>query len=77
MPSPVVESRWSRLAASLDRAGAVMGLQMAIAVVAALFFALLLRLEYPTWSVFTVLMLLLAQYVGAVQQKAVFLDDQI
>ena len=72
MPSPVVESRWSRLAASLDRAGAVMGLQMAIAVVAALFFALLLRLEYPTWSVFTVLMLLLAQYVGAVQQKAVF-----
>ena len=49
-----------------------MGLQMAIAVVAALFFALLLRLEHPTWAVFTVLMLLLAQYVGAVQQKAVF-----
>lgn len=72
MPLTVVESRFSRLAASFDRAGAVMGLQMAIGVAAALFFALLLRLEYPTWAVFTVLMLLLAQYVGAVQQKAVF-----
>ena len=72
MASPVVDSRWSRLAASFDRAGAVMGLQMAIGVVVALFFALLLRLEYPTWAVFTVLMLLMAQYVGAVQQKAVF-----
>ena len=49
-----------------------MGLQMAIGVVAALFFALLLKLEYPTWAVFTVLMLLMAQYVGAIQQKAVF-----
>lgn len=45
---------------------------MAVGVVAALFFALVLRLEYPAWAVFTVLMLLLAQYVGAVQQKAVF-----
>lgn len=45
---------------------------MAVAVVVVLFLALVLRLEYPTWSVFTVLMLLLAQYVGAVQQKALF-----
>lgn len=45
---------------------------MAVGVVAVLFLALVLRLEYPTWAVFTVLMLLLAQYVGAVQQKALF-----
>lgn len=67
-----VSSRWSRWAPSFDRAGAVMGLQMAIGLVAVLFFALVLRLEHPTWSVFTVLMLLMARYVGAVQEKAVF-----
>jgi hypothetical protein len=55
----------------IDRDGAVVGLRMAIGIVAALFLALVLRLEYPSWAVFTVLMLLLAQYVGAVQQKAV------
>ncbi len=57
---------------SIDREGAAVGLRMAVGVVAALFLALVLRLEHPTWAVFTVLMLLLARYVGAVQQKAVF-----
>ncbi len=69
---PALSSRWSRWTPSFDRAAAVMGLQMAIGLVAVLFFALVLRLEHPTWSVFTVLMLLMARYVGAVQEKAVF-----
>lgn len=45
---------------------------MAVSVVAALFFALVLRLEYPGWAVFTVLMLSMARFVGAVQEKAAF-----
>ena len=45
---------------------------MAVSVVAALFFALVLRLEYPAWAVFTVLMVSMARFVGAVQEKAVF-----
>ncbi len=43
---------------------------MAISVVVVLFLALVIRLEYPTWAVFTVLMLSMANYVGAVQEKA-------
>jgi len=44
---------------------------MALAGMAAFFFAQVLRLEFPAWSVFTVIMVLLAQYVGAIQEKAV------
>ncbi len=58
---------WARR--NVDADGAAMGLQMLIAVIAALFLALLLRLEYPAWAVFTVLMLGMAQYVGAIQEK--------
>lgn len=56
----------------LDAGAAALGLQMAIAGTAAFYFSLLLRLEFPSWSVFTVIMLLSAQYVGAIQEKAVF-----
>lgn len=45
---------------------------MALAGLGAFFFAQWLRLEFPSWSVFTVIMLLLAQYVGAIREKAVF-----
>ena len=45
---------------------------MAVSVVVALFFALVLRLDYPGWAVFTVLMLSMARFVGAVQEKAAF-----
>jgi hypothetical protein len=61
-----------RLRGSVDWEAAAMGLEMVIGVLAALYIALLLKLEFPGWAVFTVLMLLLAQYVGAVQQKALF-----
>ena len=57
---------------AVDREGVAHGLQMAVSVLVALFFALVLRLEYPTWAVFTVLMLSMARYVGAVQEKAAF-----
>lgn len=43
---------------------------MALAGMAAFFFAQLLRLQYPSWSVFTVIVLLLARYVGAIEEKA-------
>ncbi len=64
------QSALSRLAAGVDLDGAVLGLQMAISVVVVLFLALVIRLEYPTWAVFTVLMLGMANYVGALQEKA-------
>lgn len=57
---------------AVDREGVAQGIQMAVSVVAALFFALVLRLEYPGWAVFTVLMLSMARFVGAVQEKAAF-----
>lgn len=56
---------------AVDRDGVALGAQMAVSVVSALFLALLLRLEYPSWAVFTVLMLSMARYVGAVQEKSI------
>ena len=56
---------------TLDPRAAALGLQMALAGMAAFFFAQVLRLQYPSWSVFTVIVLLLARYVGAVEEKAV------
>ncbi|MFZ9963716.1 MAG: FUSC family protein [Terrimicrobiaceae bacterium] len=60
----------ARLLDAVDRDGVSQGIQMAVSVVVALFFALVLRLEYPGWAVFTVLMLSMARFVGAVQEKA-------
>ncbi len=60
----------ARLLEAVDREGVAQGIQMAVSVVVALFFALVLRLEYPGWAVFTVLMLSMARFVGAVQEKA-------
>ena len=57
---------------AVDREGVAQGIQMAVSVVVALFFALVLRLDYPAWAVFTVLMLSMARFVGAVQEKAAF-----
>ncbi len=45
---------------------------MALAGTAAFFCAQLLRLDYPYWSVLTVILLVMAQYVGAIQEKAFF-----
>jgi uncharacterized membrane protein YccC len=59
-----------RLTAALNPGAAALGLQMALAGMVAFFFAQVLRLQYPSWSVFTVIVLLLARYVGAVGEKA-------
>ena len=59
-----------RVTAALHPSAAALGLQMALAGMTAFFFAQLLRLQYPSWSVFTVIVLLLARYVGAVEEKA-------
>lgn len=59
-----------RLTAALQPGAAALGLQMALAGMIAFFFAQVLRLQYPSWSVFTVIVLLLARYVGAVEEKA-------
>lgn len=71
MDSSAARSHRFALPAWLDPDAVVLGLQMAIAGTAAFYAALLLRLDYPSWSVFTVIMLLSAQYVGAIQEKAV------
>ncbi len=59
-----------RLTAALQPGAAALGLQMALAGMIAFFFAQVLRLQYPSWSVFTVIVLLVARYVGAVEEKA-------
>lgn len=38
----------------------------------AVFLALLLRLEEPTWALFTIFVLMIAQYVGAIAEKSLF-----
>jgi len=43
-----------------------------LAGVLAVFIALLLRLEEPTWALFTIFVLMIAQYVGAIAEKSIF-----
>ena len=63
-------SALQRLTSALQPGAAALGLQMALAGMIAFFFAQVLRLQYPSWSVFTVIVLLIARYVGAVEEKA-------
>lgn len=48
------------------------GIKFGIAGVLAVFLALLIRLEEPTWALFTVFVLMIAQYVGAIAEKSIF-----
>lgn len=48
------------------------GIKFGLAGVLAVFIALLLRLEEPTWALFTVFVLMIAQYVGAIAEKSLF-----
>jgi uncharacterized membrane protein YccC len=48
------------------------GLKFGLAGVLAVFLALVIRLEEPTWALFTVFVLMIAQYVGAIAEKSVF-----
>lgn len=47
-------------------------LKFGLAGVLAVFFALVIRLEMPTWALFTVFVLMIAQYVGAIAEKSIF-----
>src|SRR6187431_2666693 len=48
------------------------GLKFGLAGVLAVFIALLIRLQMPTWALFTVFVLMIAQYVGAIAEKSFF-----
>lgn len=48
------------------------GLKFGLAGVLAIFLALTLRLEMPVWALFTVFVLMIAQYVGAIAEKSIF-----
>lgn len=48
------------------------GIKFGLAGILAVFIALLLRLEEPTWALFTVFVLMIAQYVGAIAEKSLF-----
>ena len=48
------------------------GVKCGLAGVAAVYIALLIRLDNPTWALFTVFVLMMAQYVGAVAEKSIF-----
>lgn len=67
VPQPCLQRIWS----GFQPRAAALGLQMALAGMTAFYFAQVLRLQYPSWSVFTVIVLLLARYVGAIEEKAV------
>ena len=47
-------------------------LKFGLAGVLAVFLALVIRLEMPTWALFTVFVLMIAQFVGAIAEKSVF-----
>lgn len=48
------------------------GIKFGLAGIFAVFVALSLRLEEPTWALFTVFVLMIAQYVGAIAEKSIF-----
>ncbi len=48
------------------------GIKFGLAGTLAFFIALYIRLDNPTWAVITTFVLMVAQYVGAVQEKALF-----
>lgn len=48
------------------------GLKFGLAGVAAVFISLWIRLDEPGWALFTVFVLMIAQYVGAIAEKSVF-----
>lgn len=48
------------------------GLKFGLAGVLAVFIALIARLDMPGWALFTVFVLMIAQYVGAIAEKSIF-----
>ena len=48
------------------------GLKFGGAGVIVVYLALLIKLQEPTWALFTVFVLMIAQYVGAIGEKSIF-----
>ena len=48
------------------------GLKFGLAAVIVVYLALLIKLQEPTWTLFTVFVLMIAQYVGAIGEKPIF-----
>jgi len=58
---------------SLFRDGAFRyGIKFGLSGVLAVFLALVIKLQMPTWALFTVFVLMIAQYVGAIAEKSFF-----
>lgn len=75
LPSaPPSKLAWLREAAavSLKDPALIYGLKFGLAGILAIFLALLIRLQNPTWALFTVFVLMIAQYVGAIGEKSFF-----
>ncbi|MDD5201258.1 MAG: FUSC family protein [Terrimicrobiaceae bacterium] len=61
----------ARVAEFFEDAAVRQGLKMALGGILGFAAALWLRLPNPTWCIFTVIVLMMAQYVGAIAEKAV------
>lgn len=48
------------------------GIKFGLAGMLAVFLSLVVRLQEPTWALFTVYVLMIAQYVGAIAEKSIF-----
>jgi hypothetical protein len=71
-PSTMFSRPVAGLATILQDPGVRYGIKYGLAGVLAFFISLAARLDTPSWSVVTVFVLMLAKYVGAVAEKAVF-----
>ncbi|GAT33870.1 hypothetical protein TSACC_22290 [Terrimicrobium sacchariphilum] len=65
-PAPVAAESW------IDWEACKYGIKFGLAGTLAFFIALYIRLDNPTWAVITTFVLMIAQYVGAVAEKALF-----
>ena len=73
--SPTISSRWKkekcRFPGNLRFDGAIIYvLKFCIAGVLAVFISLLNKSQQPTWALFTVFVLMSAQYIGAIAEKS-------
>ncbi len=73
MPAPgPSRSFLSSLFAGIDPNALKFGVKFGVAGISAVYISLLIRLSEPTWALFTVFVLMIAQYVGAIAEKSLF-----
>jgi len=63
---------WSGVSGMFADGAVRYGIKFGLAGMLAVFVALVIRLPEPTWALFTVFVLMIAQYVGAIAEKSVF-----